>query len=193
MSSTVIYYRHVLLRGIFDRSFIFCQNKSRVNLIFRRHVIWLSYVALDAQLFLIQSGWKCIYIGDMPRPVGQILVPFLTANPITKIINLSPKLQDPLSISSSLNGCHIQPDRENTPFRHIKAYKQAVDMPICDYTECSYSLWLRDGIIRQTESTQHSITPEDIFAYLYSYKIKFDACSRYIALAEWRIARKELK
>jgi hypothetical protein len=66
-------------------------------------------------------------------------------------------------------------------------------MQICAYTECSYSLRLTNGIIRQTESTQHSITPEDLFTYLCSYKIQFDSCSRYIALAEWRIARKELK
>lgn len=86
------------------------------------------------------------------------------------------KIQDPLSISSSFNGCHIQTDRENTSFRHINAYKQAVDKPICAYKESSYPLWLTDGIIRPTESTQHSITSEDIFTYLCNYKIQLDVC-----------------
>jgi hypothetical protein len=76
--------------------------------------------------------------------------------------------------------------------RHIGTYK-ALGMPICAYKERSYSLWLTDGIIRRKESTQHSITPEDIFTYLCNYKIQFDVCERFLALAEWRIARKELK
>jgi len=59
---------------------------------------------------------------DKPRPGGQILVPFLTANPVI-FIKVSPKFQDPLSISSSFNGCHIQTDTEKTSFRHINAHK----------------------------------------------------------------------
>ena len=98
------YHRHALLYNLFPRSFLYAQSKRSVNHIHRSAAIWLCYVVLYAQMFLLHYSNRgthdviCRAYGVTPWSRRKVLVVFGTSHR-TIVVKFLPKLQAPVCTS----------------------------------------------------------------------------------------------
>ena len=92
------------LYDLFPRSFLYAQSKRSVNHIRRSAAIWLCYVVLYAQMFLLHcskrgtQGIACRAHGVTLWSRKRVLIVFGTAHRVI-VVKLEPKFQDPVCTS----------------------------------------------------------------------------------------------